>query len=530
MVVVSTLVGVVVVGAAALAVRKATSTTADESASDEFMVQRGSFEITIPTSGELAALNQVEIRNRLEHRAVLTWVIDEGKTVTTGDVLFRLADEDIRNKIKDAEDKVNNATAALIAAQSNLDIRLSSTQSEQAKSDLKVTLAELALEAWEEGEVVSRRQQLALDLETAQKNYDRLVDRYEESRKLVGQEFLSMDEFRRDEIAMIEARARLEQVKLDARVYENYEYKQERAQKESDVEQAVAERERVKERHKAELETVRSEVASKQHNLESSQERLAKLQEQLALCTVGAPSDGWVVYASSLEGGRMSWRNNGQPPTVGTELRRNDLVIILPDTTKMIANVKVNEALSGLVEAGQSAVVTSDAMPDEVLEGEVLSVGVLAESGGWIDRNRRDYTVKILLTDGNDMGLKPSMRCKAEIYVGQVEDALYVPLQAVFREGPTAYVYVPQGSGFAQQKVTLGRASELHVEVTDGLSGDDVVLLREPPPQEIVARLESKQPNAEPRPEGPVNERVWARRGQEPRRRQGEAKESSKGS
>ncbi len=39
-------------------------------------------------------------------------------------------------------------------------------------------------------------------------------------------------------------------------------------------------------------------------------------------------------------------------------------------------------------------------------------------TGGWRDPNRRDYTVKVLLTEGNKLGLKPSMRCKAEIYVG----------------------------------------------------------------------------------------------------------------
>ena len=148
-------------------------------------------------------------------------------------------------------------------------------------------------------------------------------------------------------------------------------------------------------------------------------------------------------------------------------------------------------------------------MSDVVLQGEVLSISVLAESPGWIDRNRRDYTVKIRLTVGNDLGLKPSMRCKAEVYVGRVEDTLFVPLQAVFHEGPTAYVYVPQGSGFAQRKVTVGEASELQMEVSSGLVEGDVVLLREPHPAEIVARLDKAEgPEGWQRPgngKGPTN-------------------------
>ncbi len=121
-------------------------------------------------------------------------------------------------------------------------------------------------------------------------------------------------------------------------------------------------------------------------------------------------------------------------------------------------------------------------------------IGVLAESGGWRDPNRRDYTVKVLLTDGNDLGLKPSMRCKAEIYVGVVEDALYVPLQAIFREGPTAFVYVADGHGFSERAVETGEASGLYVEITGGLNEGESVLLREPKAREIVARLSDQAP------------------------------------
>ena len=42
---------------------------------DLFEVRRGTFVITVPTSGELAARDQIEIKNMLETRAVITWVV-----------------------------------------------------------------------------------------------------------------------------------------------------------------------------------------------------------------------------------------------------------------------------------------------------------------------------------------------------------------------------------------------------------------------------------------------------------------------
>jgi len=460
---------------------------------DEYVIERGSFEISVPASGELAALNQIEIRNRLEYRAVITEIVKEGTYVKEGDILLKLAEDELETKIQDAEDAANTAQSTHIAAQANLEIKISASNSEIDKADLAVKLSELALQAWEKGEVVSRRKDLELALETTEMDYQRLFDKYEEAKELIKQQFISQDEFKNDEINMIKAKASLEQAKLDAEVYENYEHQQEEAQKRSDVEQAKAERERIAERHTAELQTARADVASKDHQLASRNQRLADLREQLELCAVIAPSDGLVVYAVSLETHRWSRGDRGDLQ-VGSEVRKNELVMVLPDVSEMTAEVKVNESLTGLIETGQRVIITSDAVSDVSIEGEVISIGVLAESGGWRDPNRRDYSVKVLLTGTKDLGLKPSMRCKAEIYVGLVEDVIYVPLQAVFREGAGAYVYVPDSGGYAQRRVSLGKASGLHVEITTGLDSGETVLLREPEVREIVARLEDEAP------------------------------------
>ena len=492
-IVIAIVLAIALVSTAAVFMGSGDGLTARAARQDEYVVERGSFEISVPASGELAALRQIEIRNRLEYRSVITELAEEGTYVTKGDVLVSFAEDEVTDKITDAEDAVNTAEAALVAAQSKLDIRISAGESEIARADLDATLAGLALQAWEEGEVVSKRQELKLEIKTAEMDYSRLFDKFEESKELVKQQYISQDDYRIDEINMIKAKARLDQGQLDAEVYENYEFPQDQAQRQSDVEQASAERVRVEDRLKAELETNRVEVTSKEHQLRSREQRLDDLRKQLELCTIQAPSDGLVVYATSLETHRWSRGDRGDLQ-VGGEVRKNELLMVLPDTSEMTAEIKVNESLTGLIETGQRVIVTSDAAADVSLEGKVLSIGVLAESGGWRDPNRRDYTVKVLLTGIDGLGLKPSMRCKAEIYVGVVEDAIYVPLQAVYREGTDAFVYVPNSAGYSQRRVDLGKASGLHVEITDGLDQGELVLLREPKAREIVARLEDGPP------------------------------------
>lgn len=454
---------------------------------DVFVVKRGEFNVVVPASGELAADRQIEIVNKLESKAVVTMIVPEGSRVDRDSVLFTLADEEIKNKIKDAEDVVNTAQASLTAAKSTLEVKRSTGQSEEAKAMLTIRLAELALEAWRDGEEKAKRDTLEVKKETTSINYERLVRKHVESQKLQTDGHISMDELEQDRIAMIEASAALKTATLDLEVYKTYTYLQDKAKKESDLEQAQAELVRVRQRNEAEVSNAESGVTSALYKVQSAQDRLTDLQQQLTYCTVRAPQSGLVVYATSIDGGNRWGGGSDRALQVGTELRPNETIIVLPDTSQMVANVKVNEALSGRIRAGQPVTVVSDALPNVILKGTVVSVGVLAESSGWRDPNRRDYTVRVMLQDvADDYGLKPSMRCKSEIVVEAVDDAVHVPIQAVFRSGGSAFVYLSDSGGTVERRdVQTGRASELDVEILAGLDEGDRVLLREPEAVEL---------------------------------------------
>ncbi len=458
------------------------SANADRADADMFIVTRGDFDISIPASGELAAAKQTEIENQLETNAIITEIVEEGTFVRKGDVLFRLNDQEIRDRIVDAADAIDQAQNALENAVANLEIAKKSRESQLSEANLRIRLAERALDAWMNGDDVSRKMQLDLAIVTAEKNYKRAKERYDSSVDLFADKYISKDELQGDEISLLEADARLQQAKLDQQVYMEYNRLQEKEKLESEVNQANDEKLRIDQRTRAEVSSTESDVESRERQLERDNERLARLEEQLEYCVVLAPTDGLVVYDSSLARDR---RRDEQPPDVGTQLSRNEDVMVLPDTTNMVAEVKVNEALSGQIEAGQWATIVSDAFPGKVFNGRVLSVGVLAQGGGWRDPNRRDYTVRIDIDNETGAGLKPSMRCKANILIDQVDDVVYVPVPAVFRNGPVTFVYVPDGNGFAQQEVEIGRSSELYVEVTSGLEAGERVLLREPGPDEI---------------------------------------------
>ena len=465
-------------------------------------VDRVDFDMIIPVSGELAALRQVEVRNLLEGRAIITEIVPEGRRVQKGEMLVKFASEDSNDKIKDMRDKLKTSQADAVATEQALAIKQNERLSEIEKAQLQVKLAQLALDGWINGEVVSKRQQFATAVEAATIDAERLRKRFTESEELVSKGFISRDEYERDRIGLIQADAKVKQSALDVTVYEKFQLPQDEAKKKSDLEQSVAERERTLQKKDAEIVKAQSDLESAQFRANTAQERLTQGLRQLENTTIYSPTDGLVVYASSLESGGWGRGADAAPPAAGTELKPNELVMIIPDTSQMVAYLKVSEALSGRIKPDQEVTIFSDANPTVPIRGTVMNVSVLAESGGWRDPNRRDYKVRVLLNESDSLALKPSMRCKASILLGRAVDVLSIPVQAVFRQGSVSFVYVPDGDGFSQKQVKLGRSSEMEVEVLSGVDVGEQVLLREPNADEIIVRLSAEVTN--PKEEGSV--------------------------
>lgn len=456
---------------------------------DRYTVTRRAFDMTTTANGELEALRQVEIRSKLESSSTVVEIVPEGSLVRKGDLLVRLNADALRDEIAEEELRVETARAELIAAREALAIQQSENDSAYRQAQLAVELASLSFQQWLQGEHEQMKQDLKLGLETAEKEYNRLSERFARSEQLLAEGFYSKDQLEQDRIALDRARAELSKAELAKAIYEQYQQPKDERQRRSDLTEAEAELDRVERQNASYLASKEADLLNKQRQFDLRASKLADLNAQLAASTITAPSDGLVVYSTSMErGGRRG--NDDGPWQIGSEVHPNELIIILPDTSQMIASVRVHESLVSRIRPGQRANVEIDALGRSLFFGDVFDIGVLAETGGWRDPNRREYTVRILLdTSGmEDSRLKPSMRCETEIVMGRVEDALAVPIQAVFSEGPLQYVFVPQGSKFVKRPVKVGRRSEQMAEIATGLEEGELVLLRQPDAGEILGR------------------------------------------
>lgn len=443
------------------------------------------FDIQTIATGELEAREQVEIRNRLDTRATLTSIVKEGTRVRRGEVLFVLNSESIEQQITEEESRVETARADLQAAENAYLIQVSDNESRLRAAILEHELAQLALEQWREGDFPKDLERFQADYESAKRNHRRLADKFVLSTELFEKDFKSKNDYDQEAIQLLEAESRVKQAELALQTYREFQRPRDEKQRTSDVDEALAKVERVRKQNEIELASKDASRRNARRQLELREDRLAKLREQLSFCVVVAPNDGLVVYNSSTRQGR--WNND--PPEPGTEVSPNQVVLVLPDTSEMVASVRVHESLAGRLRPGQPANVKIEALGSRILPGTVDSIGVLAESGSWRDPNLREYTVRILLQPGDAAKeLKPSMRAEATIILDQVDEALTVPVQSVFTNGQLRYVYKPVGPKFERVPVRLGRLSETHAEVVAGLTEGDRVLVRTPDAGEVLPR------------------------------------------
>lgn len=443
------------------------------------------FDIETLANGELAAKNQVEIRSQLDTMSTVVEIVAEGTRVKKGDQLVKLNGDQLQQQIDTQKPLVESAKSDVVSAENEVKNQEDENASALRKAELKVTLAKLALEQWEKGEVEKTRTQNDQAIRRAERDLDRLKDKVKQSDELFAKGFLSSDEKELDHIALEEAETKVTTAKLDHETFEQYQYPRDRQQKESDVTEAQAELERTKRSNEIQLTSKKALCEAKQANLKLLSDRLAKLESQLAMCVVLAPTEGLVVYGSSLNSDFM-WDSRGAM-RIGREVAPNDLMIVLPDTSEMVSTVRVHESLAGRIKPGLPASMKIEAVGNAVFSGKVESIGVLAESNGWRDPNRREYTVKLVMDPGQDgEKLKPSMRCEATIQLGKVQQALAVPLQAVFNDGPVRYVYIPKGGKYVKQPVNIGQRSDAYAEITAGLEAGKRVLVRQPTPAEVL--------------------------------------------
>ena len=482
-----------------------------------FVARKGPLTISVTESGTIQNREKVVIKSEVEGTTTILWLVEEGVLVRKGDKLVEL-DSSKHDDAKTGQEIVaQNAEAGFIRAREDLAVTKNQAEADISKAELTKQFADEDLRKYIEGEYPQQLKEADSKITIAEEELKRSQDRLKWSTTLAEENYLSRTELEADRLAVKKDELELELARSRRALLVAFTYKRSLAELKSDVEQANMALERVKRKASADIVQAEAELKAKQLQFKREQDKLAKTKEQIAKCTIYAPVDGMVVYATT---GRGGWRGNQEPLDEGQQVRERQEIIHLPTARGMKAEIKVHESSLEKVSPGMPVRVTVDALPGNVYSGTVAKIGFLPDAQmAFLNPDLKVYTTQVYI-DGDTSDLRPGMTCRAEIVVKDLDDVVYVPIQAVLRVDGKPAVHVPGQAGPEVRFVKTGLDNNRLVHIVEGLEAGEKVLLA-PPLQaaEAVAR----------RPDKPKAAAKTAARGSKPPKRAGAPRRPSTG-
>ena len=438
-----------------------------------FIAKRGPLTINVSQSGTITYRDLVEIKCEVYGGTQILWLIPEATEVKEGDLLVELDASQMEDAKVQQQIVLLNSEAALVRTRENLAVTISQGESDISQAEQTCRFALLDLKKYEEGEYPEQVQQFEADITIAEEELQRAEDKLEWSRQLEAEGYITQNELEADELAVKRAQLKLELTRSKLNVLQTFTHQRMSEKLISDVEQSEKSLERIRRKAAASNLQAEADMRARQAEHERQQDKLEKINEQIANCKITAPVSGMAIYATTGQ-----WR--GEPLEEGRVVREQEDLIYLPTTASVMVVIMVPESSLRKVKADMPVRVTVEAMPDRVFDGRVGKIAMMPDPySAWRNPDQKVYATEVYLDEG-DAKLRVGMNCMADIIIKEHADVLYVPVQSVMRVGEQTVVYVQTDQNIEMRPVEIGLDNNRMVHIVSGLEAGERVLLAPP--------------------------------------------------
>jgi len=395
-----------------------------------YRVSRGNLIVTVTEQGTLESSNNTEIKCQVRGFSTVTYVIPAGTVVKPGDILVRLD-----TKVIDEQHSLTKTNTFIAQA------TLETTKANVARS-------EITLEAYQEGRFRSDLQQLEKDLAANKRNLRTAQKMHKRSESLFRQGYVTELQVDGNAFTVKQAELELKVKETEIKVLKEFT------------------RAMQLETLNGNLTATKSKLAADQAGLRMEIKRRDRAEQELKDCIIKAKTGGLVIYPSAA-----SWKRTPDI-TEGASVRKDQVLLLMPDLSKMQVKVGIHESMVERVHAGLKAVVT---LPDRTLDAEVSKVATVTKPAGWWTGNVVKYDTVIDLP--SDAGLKPGMSAEVEVILAEHHDVLTVPVAAVVETEEGDFCWVRTADKTSKRRLELGESNDVFILVKAGLNdGEEVIL------------------------------------------------------
>lgn len=154
----------------------------------------------------------------------------------------------------------------------------------------------------------------------------------------------------------------------------------------------------------------------------------------------------------------------------GAHVAVGDPLFRITDTSELLAYLHVPQTELGRIQATDTAVVRVDAIPEAQFKARIIRISPTVDS--------RTGTFRATARIENPAGLlAPGMFTRFSVVCETTQDALVLPREAIVREDNDSVVYVVRDGSAERRTVTTGIESGGMMEILDGVSAEDRVVI-----------------------------------------------------
>jgi len=511
--------------------QKATVANVD-GGSNAFTVRKDDLAVTVTESGSIKARNSIDIKSEVEGQTTIISIVPEGTYITredvnNGKILVSLDSSTPRDQLELRKIDLATAQANFTDANESYRIQVKQNESDITAAQLKVKFTLMDLQKYL-GDMVAKNlvdqasqdpnsnidmaslikqfedpnlgteasqktRELTGNVTLAQENLAKATYTLAWTEKLFKKQYVAETELMKDRLE--KKRYEIERIKgeIAIRLFGRYEFPKQVEQYLSNYAEAGRELERTEARARSKLAQAMALLSGADSKYQLQKTLVSKLERQIAGCTIKAPAPGLVVYSSSGD----PFRGRERRIEEGAAVYERQNIISLPDTSEMVAEISVHESSVDKVRPGQSARITVDSLPDTTFEGNVLKIAPLPDpSRNWLSPDLKVYVTQVSIK-GLHESLRVGKSAKVEILVEQLQDVTVVPVLAVANREGKKLCYVMTSQGAQPREVQTGAFNNTFVQITDGLTVGEQVLLNVPNVVGPRATVQSKGPTEE---------------------------------
>lgn len=413
-------------------------------------VERSDLLVTVTEDGALESASNVDIKCEVAGGSTILWIVPDGTQVTAGQDLVRLDSSVFEEQVNQQQILYEKAQALRI------------------ESEKLYSAAKIAVQEYTDGTYLQLLQTAEANITIALENQRSAENSLAHTERMARKGYVTSLQRDAQAFALKRSQLELETAQIAKNVLEKFT----RAKMVEDLEAK---------RDAAEAK-MRSDDAA--FDLEAS--RLKRLKLQLEKCLIKAPADGMVVYANETSSFRGSTTLQIEE---GTAVRERQSIIKLPDLSRMQAKVSVHESKVDQLRIGMRARVR---VQGREFQGSVVSIANQPEPGSFMSSNVKKFPTIVSIDNRGDSNLRPGMTTVVEILIDDRPNVISVPVQSVVEQGDKYYAWVLAGGRPERRPLVLGVTNNIYIEVKDGLSEGDLVLLN-PRAQVPEAREEVKR-------------------------------------